>query len=216
MTTDQIWAHPYSITNPAKIATLISTQHKAQQKTQLAAQKLEDKQFADREKVRDNITQSLFDIDQISASGDPITADDPDTPDVDESKTATYGEDIKGIVDANPDGVTPDQMREILGYVDKIKAEYGDEDDGISFGEGFDETDPKGSVALLIESGGTSTKKVTRLLKELLKLPILPAEGMLAEQREIKGVEQKLGDMPKLKEQKLGDMPKGKKEEFTW
>ena len=73
------------------------------------------------------------------------------------------------------------------------------------------------SLKALAESGGASTKKVTRLLKELLKLPILPAEGMLAEEIDTKGKVQKLGDLPKGKVQKLGDLPKGEKiEEFTW
>jgi hypothetical protein len=179
MTMEQMWSHPWAAENPKQIATMISTRQTAKQKLV----KAEEKQFADREKVRDNITQRLFDIGSITASGEPITADDPDTA-LDESTIATSGERIRDMVEANPDGVTPDVMKNILLYVDKIKEEYGDEGGSsteVDWGDGSVEAMMAGLTSMSDQSG---SGKVTRLLKELLKLPIIAQEGMLAEEIE--------------------------------
>ena len=88
------------------------------------------------------------------------------------------------MVEANPDGVTPDVMKNILLYVDKIKEEYGDEGGSsteVDWGDGSVEAMMAGLTSMSDQSG---SGKVTRLLKELLKLPIIAQEGMLAEEIE--------------------------------
>jgi len=175
MTTDQIWSHPWAADNAKQVATLISQGQKAQQ----TLVKAEQKQYADKEKVRTNITGHLFNLDQITAAGEPINVDDPNTPE-DESLTATPGENINTIVENNPDGITSSQLSTLLSHVDEIKQSVEGEPLDIS---AYNPDDPIGSLAAILgvneQAGGS--KEVTKLLKELMKLPLIAQEGMLAE-----------------------------------
>ena len=138
--------------------------------------------FKNLETTKRNITGHLFNLGQTTAEGTPITEDDPKTPE-DESLTVTSGESISNIIEENPQGISSDQLTDILGHVDKIKQSVGDEPLDMS---DYDPDDAIGSLKILLginEKAGGS-KEVTKLLKELLKLPIIAQEGLLSEEIE--------------------------------
>ena len=177
MTTAQMYAHPYGVQNPAKVAQLISTR----QKTAQAAQKKQEKVLADQKTNRDLIQTTLLDMGQITAQRREDLAHTTD----DESRLGDteYGEKIRQIVVDNPSGVNPEQFRQLLGYVDQIRSGEGEDP---LFGD-IGDIDNMSNPELLEMTAGffkdaiDPTRKSAKLLKAILKLPRIETSGTLAE-----------------------------------
>jgi hypothetical protein len=172
-----------------------ATQRTLSTKIDTKVKKAETK-FKNLETTKTNIRGHLVDLGITSAGGKSTIgaegvaiADDPLTEDVDE-RLQDPGGNIAQILEQNPNGIALGDRDQLYLYVDALLKKHG--------GSGIDpdvmETattisdasteDQNTFIAQMMGMQGAMDKKssITKLLKELLKLPVLPAEGALEDQ----------------------------------